>query len=132
LLGGLKHGNRLEQVIAARECARIGMDEALLFDQAGWLVEGLMSNVVLETEGGLVAPETDSGVRGVGIGWLMDHPDVDIATRRLDRASVESAHAVLMVNSVAGIRPLVRLEDRRLPITGLCRRLQELWTQELT
>ncbi|MEE4329983.1 MAG: aminodeoxychorismate lyase [Wenzhouxiangella sp.] len=132
LLGGLKHGNRLEQVIAARECAGSGSDEALLFDQEGGLVEGLMSNLILETDDGLVTPETASGVRGVGLGWLRDHPAFDIASRRLDRDSVEAARAVLMVNSVAGVRPVVRLDERRLPITPMCRRLQELWNEELT
>lgn len=132
LLGGLKHGNRLEQVMAARECARTGHDEALLFDHDGDLVEGLMSNLLLETADGLVTPRTHSGVRGVGLDWLQDHTDVDIVTRRLDRASVEAARAILMVNSVAGVRPVVRLDDRRLPITPLCRHLQHLWTVELT
>ena len=132
LLGGLKHGNRLEQVMAARVCARAGVDEALLFDHDGGLVEGLMSNLIVETRDGLVTPETGSGVRGVGLGWLLDRPDVDIAVRPLDRASIESARAVLMVNSVAGVRPVVRLEQRTLPITPLCRRLQQLWTRELT
>lgn len=131
LLGGLKHGNRLEQVMAARECAQSGSDEALLFDQEGGLVEGLMSNLILETDDGLVTPETASGVRGVGLGWLRDRPEFDIASRPLDRASVESARAVLMVNSVAGVRAVVRLDERRLPITRTCRRLQELWNEEL-
>jgi 4-amino-4-deoxychorismate lyase len=104
LLGGLKHGNRLEQVMAARESARSGTDEALLFDHDGALVEGLMSNLILETDEGLVTPLTDSGVRGVGLGWLEDHAGVDLATGRLDGGSVEAARAILMVNSVAGVR----------------------------
>src|SRR5690554_1411234 len=45
-LAGLKHGNRLEQVLAAEHARRAGMDEALVFAADGELIEAIAGNVV--------------------------------------------------------------------------------------
>lgn len=131
-LAGMKHGNRLEQVLAAREVREAGVDEALLHDASGHLVEAVSSNVVLVVDGQALTPVIDqAGVAGVGLGWLADRPETDIANARLTGADIDRADEVMVINSVAGIRPLSRLDGRRLEPGPTCRQWQRLWQQEL-
>jgi 4-amino-4-deoxychorismate lyase len=67
LLAGLKHCNRLEQVLARQALAGIeGAFEGLLASSSGLLISGTMSNVFLELDGELVTPSLERcGVAGV-------------------------------------------------------------------
>ena len=66
LLAGLKHCNRLEQVLARREWTDPGIAEALMFSSSGNLISGSMSNVFLVQGGRLRTPAVDRcGVAGV-------------------------------------------------------------------
>ena len=53
---GIKHLNRLEQVLARAEWSDPAIAEALLFSRSGALVSGTMSNVFLVREGTLRDP----------------------------------------------------------------------------
>ncbi len=127
-LAGLKHLNRLEQVLAGDECRRAGCDEGFLMNGAGELIEAIHSNVVIATDSGLVTPVLDRcGVQGVGLAWLMDQPDVTVEQRRIDRSEVEQAREWMVINSLRGIRPVTRLDGLERQPGPACRQLQELW-----
>ena len=66
LLAGLKHLNRLEQVLAQRAAAAAGVHEALMLDAHGGLACGSMGNVYVRIRGQwLTPPIIDCGVAGV-------------------------------------------------------------------
>jgi 4-amino-4-deoxychorismate lyase len=66
LLAGLKHLNRLEQVLAQMARDAAGLDEVLMLSSAGQVIGGSMSNVFFADDSGLFTPElTDCGVAGV-------------------------------------------------------------------
>lgn len=66
LLAGIKHLNRLEQVLAQRELATADCEELLLCTSSGAVVCGSMSNVFLGYEDALVTPDLEQcGVEGV-------------------------------------------------------------------
>lgn len=131
VLAGLKHANRLEQVLAARECAAGGADEALVYDNQGNLAEAIASNVVVEFSDQAITPVSGSGVDGVGLAWLKARPEITLKEARLSRDDLDSATGILMINSVAGIRPVRKLDDRRLEISDRCRAWQRLWSRRL-
>ena len=65
-LAGIKHLNRLEQVLAQAEWDDEAIDEGLMLDTEGELVSGTASNVFLVREGVLVTPDLRfCGVLGV-------------------------------------------------------------------
>ena len=65
-LAGIKHLNRLEQVLAQRAAAQAGVDEALQASEAGEIVAGTMSNVfVVQGDLWLTPPIVHCGVAGV-------------------------------------------------------------------
>jgi len=128
-LCGHKHGNRLTQVLAARQAQSVGADEALVFDASGHLLEGISSNVIVVRDGRASTPEHPM-VNGVGLGWLRAHCP-NIKPQVLNMADLEQAEEVVMVNSVGGVRPVVRLDAQLLPIGPHCLKWQQLWRQHL-
>ncbi|HEY7906581.1 MAG TPA: aminotransferase class IV [Wenzhouxiangella sp.] len=122
---GLKHGNRLLQVMCAQECGREKMDEVIIYRDNGTVAEAMASNVILVGSGQLISPD-DPEVWGVGLEWL-GTLDLGLEMRRITRSDIECAEEVLLINSVAGVRPVVELDDRALAIGKTCRQLQVHW-----
>lgn len=132
MLAGIKHGNRLEQVMAARDCAERGADEAVLYDARGCLVEAIASNLVLVVAGKAVTPRAaGSGVAGVGLAWLQEQPGVLIDEAELKADDLLRAEEIMVINSVAGIRPVTAVDDHRFAIGATCRAWQRLWMERL-
>ncbi|NBB93287.1 MAG: aminodeoxychorismate lyase [Gammaproteobacteria bacterium] len=130
VLAGIKHGNRLEQVLAAEAARRAGADEAVLFDAEGRLVEAIAGNLVLFIGERAVTPAASgAGVAGVGLRALKELLGDRLVEAELDARSLEQAAGILVINSVAGIRPVRRLDDRALAIGEPCRSWQRLWSE---
>lgn len=115
LLAGIKHLNRLEQVLARAEW---GDDyvEGLLLDGSGRVIEGTMSNVFLVHDSKLYTPRlNDCGVAGV-----MRTVVLDLATglgfeprrQNLTLADLERAEEVFVCNSLIGIWPVIEIAQR--------------------
>jgi len=128
-LAGLKHCNRLEQVLARREWTDSGIAEALMFSSSGALISGTMSNVFLVRDGTLCTPRVDRcGVAGVMRQVVLAAAaDAGIAAeeRVLDLSDLQAAREVFLTNALIGIRPVRELEGRPLSPGGLTRRMQE-------
>jgi len=131
LLSGLKHCNRLEQILAAQECQARGADEAVLFDQDGRVAEAISSNLLLRIGGQWRAPQSPSAVAGVGLAWLSETSPLGVCRASIDATDLDQADAILVINSVAGVRPLRQLDERELIIDEDCRQLQRHWNQTL-
>ena len=124
-LAGIKHLNRLDQVIARSEWSDPGIEEGILCDQDGHPVEGVQSNLFWIRGDDLHTPALDScGVAGIlrraVLGWAR-REGIRIVSRRFDREDLFQADEVFMTNSVRGIRPVVALEHRTWPIGPLSR-----------
>lgn len=114
LLAGLKHGNRLEQVLARNEVVAAGVDEGLVRDVAGRVTSGTASNLFILDADGWHTPELDhAGVAGVCRGWVMERRPCTV--RRIRHDEVMEARAVFLCNSLRGILPVRRLGDRAWP-----------------
>lgn len=134
-LAGIKHLNRLEQVLARAEW-RDEYAEGLMSDDSGALIEGTMSNVFLVMDGVLATPAlADCGVEGVMRAVVLDAAEALGIAARVGRVAMEdfgNAQEVFLTNSLIGIWP-VRGLDRsaigqdglELPVGPVTRRLQE-------
>lgn len=99
--------------LARAEVDESNLDEVLLFDANGLLVEGGRSNFILVTESGqLVTPDLALGaVEGLGLTVLLENrPEIGMA--RLTRADVASARELMSINVVRGVVPVVELAGR--------------------
>ena len=118
-LAGIKHLNRLEQILARAEwgddCA-----EGLMCDSEGYVIEGTMTNVFAVHGDTLITPElSQSGVAGVMRAEVlrcarecgMDYSEEQITPDRL-----LSADEIFLSNSIIGIWPVRNLASRSLKI----------------
>jgi len=114
-LAGLKHGNRLEQVIA-RSQWQPGWHEALLLDQQGSVIEATQSNVFMVNDGQLITPSLDfAGVAGVAREYLMSQAHkfgLSVKIMPLSTNLIEAADEVFLSNSVIGLWPVKKLNTR--------------------
>jgi 4-amino-4-deoxychorismate lyase len=109
-LAGLKHLNRLEQVLARAEWHDPDIAEALLFSSSGRLISGTMSNVFLVRDGRLVTPRTDlCGVAGIMRRVVLQEATACgiIASEEVLRLEdLQGAQEVFLTNALTGIRPV--------------------------
>lgn len=130
-LAGIKHLNRLEQVLLRRELDVLGTDEALVRDSEGWVVEGVFSNVFLVQGGRLCTPRIEvAGIRGVLRAAILHE-----AARVGDRVAEDdygvddflAADEVFFCNSVNGIWPVRTLAGREWMPGPVTRHWQSFW-----
>ena len=114
-LAGVKHLNRLENVLARAEWDDPEIFEGLLCDDLGGVIGGVMSNLLIMKDGELFTPDlAECGVAGVARTRLLRAAArLGIPTRigRLLPAAILAADEVMICNSVFGLRRVARLDD---------------------
>lgn len=127
-LAGIKHLNRLEQVLACAEWDDPEVGEGLMLSMDGRLVCATAANVFLVAGGRLVTPE----IRDCGVAGVMRQVVLNAAAALGIPASIEdvrpdaldSADEVFVTNAVAGIRPVGELMGvRKWPVGDITKRL---------
>lgn len=115
-LAGIKHLNRLEQVLAQAEWDDPVIAEGLMLDHEARVIEGTMSNLFVLQDGRLLTPDLSCcGTAGVMRGLVMDLASslgmpVTVVDMRLEL--LWEADAIFLSNSLIGIWPVRQLEDR--------------------
>jgi branched-chain amino acid aminotransferase len=119
LAGGHKLTHRLLQALASDAARAAGVEEALLFDGAGHLVEGARTNVVaLGADGALCTPPTERGaVAGIALEVAGERLPA-LLRRDLSRRDLLAARGVAVINAVRGARALVALDSAELGAEG--------------
>lgn len=113
-LAGLKHCNRLEQVLARAEAAAAGCDEGLVRDTDGHVVSATSANLFVQRGARWSTPAVDRcGVAGTCRARLLAALGADEV--RLSVGDVEAADAIVLCNAVRGILPVASLGSRRWP-----------------
>ncbi|WJW74251.1 aminodeoxychorismate lyase [Thiohalobacter sp. IOR34] len=127
-LAGIKHLNRLEQVLARSEWDNDDFEEGLMLDVEGRVVEGISSNVFFVTGGELVTPAIDTcGVAGVMRATLIELArERGIACQERPVADSELAgfEGALVSNSLIGLWPVRSIDDRNYAVPPLAGELQ--------
>ncbi len=115
-LAGIKHLNRLENVLAVAESNDAEIAEGVLLDAPGNVIEGTRSNLFMVRDGVLLTPDlTHCGVAGVQrervMEWAATH-GMPCHTARFGLAELLAADEIFLVNSVIGLWPVRELQDR--------------------
>jgi 4-amino-4-deoxychorismate lyase len=132
LLAGIKHLNRLDQVMAKQECSDRDSYEGLMLDQNGRYVEGTMSNVfAVTTDGKVITPRMDhAGVEGVMRKLVIDElcKNNHIECYEADINRMDEFSEVFVTNALMGIVPVVAVDQISFEIGPVTRRLQQILT----
>lgn len=119
MLSGLKHLNRLEQVLIREELDNRVEDDLLVTNINGNIIETSCANLFWLTNGQLYTPNiTHSGVAGlVRDKLLANMPNVTLDDFVL--SDVEQAQAMFICNSVMGIVPIKTFNGKLLSLDKL-------------
>ncbi len=131
LLAGIKHLNRLEQVIARNEWDSGEIAEGLMLNYDDELIEGTMSNVFLVRDSRLFTPDLrDSGIEGIMRRQIIEHAstlDIPHEVVSLNIDDLYQADEVFISNSLIGIWPVTLLHgtNKQWPHGDLTKKLQK-------
>ncbi len=126
-LAGIKHLNRLEQVLARAEWHGELIREGLMLDYEGFLVEGIMSNVFLVQGEKVRTPLLDRcGVSGVQRRLVLEAAQnlgLTVEEARIQPHQVFSADEIFLTNSIIGVWPVSQLEGKAIPLGEIAKKL---------
>jgi 4-amino-4-deoxychorismate lyase len=133
-LAGIKHLNRLEQVLARMEWDDPAIMEGLMLDTGGNLVEGTMSNVFMVKDGVLVTPDLRlCGVAGIirarVLAMAAEH-SIETRVERIGQEMLLQADEVFVCNSLIGIWPVIGIDKHIFQKGPVTMRLQMLLTHD--
>ena len=129
-LAGLKHLNRLEQVLARGEWGDAKYADGVVCDMYGNIIECTMSNLFMVRNGVLVTPELSRcGVAGTLrqwlIGqWLIDNAADPVSCENIQFSDLNAMEEVFVCNSIFGIWPVVSYAGMQWPVGSVTRYLQ--------
>lgn len=127
VLAGMKHLNRLENVLAAAESAGHDVFESLMLDTAGDLVCGIMTNVFIAHAGRVATPRIDRcGVAGVMRAIVLRECvtlGIPATEERLTLDDLLAADEAFVTNARIGVVPVRRVEEHSFRMNPLASRL---------
>lgn len=133
-LAGIKHLNRLEQVLA-RIHWRDAWQEALMLDDAERVVEASAANLFVVRAGRLCTPPlAGAGVAGLIRQQLLEGvaavEGLPVVEQPLTLADLHEAREIFLTNCVIGLWPVTRIDDCRYAIGPVTRALQDLLNEK--
>jgi len=119
-LAGIKHLNRLEQVLARQEWDDPNTPEGLMLDEENHVIEGTQSNLFLLKGRRLTTPDLSAcGVAGVVRELVLEVAaefDLTVRVSKVSLGELQRTDALFITNSLLGICPVAALENRRFDI----------------
>lgn len=126
-LAGIKHLNRLEQVLARAEWSDPGIGEGLVCDQRSNVISATAANLFAVVEGAFVTPAVHRcGVAGVARAAVLEaFPQCEV--RDLSRKDCLHASELFLSSSVRGILPVQAVGDTLYAPGPVTRAVQRHW-----
>jgi len=129
-LAGLKHLNRLEQVLARNEWQDAQIAEGLMLDENGNVIEGTMSNLFMVQNAILYAPDLSAcGVAGIMRQTILElarNAGMTVRLTNITKDHLCEADEIFLTNSLIGIWPVNRIDEQTFAVGDISRRLQML------
>ena len=131
LLGGVKSTSYGVNMASLREAHAQGADDAIWLSSDGWVLEAPTSTVVVVLGDRLVTPPAATGILA---GTTVAHCAtlVPIETAPVSAADLAAADEVMLLSSVRGVAPVVRLDGRELGTGPRTKELAELCEASLS
>ncbi|MEM6999058.1 MAG: aminodeoxychorismate lyase [Pseudomonadota bacterium] len=132
-LAGIKHLNRLEQIVARSEWHDNSIVEGIVMDQYDHIIEGTMSNIFCLIDDVLCTPDlTECGVKGVVRRKILETAsEININTeiKKISLSMLKSATEIFMCNSIIGIWPVRAINEQTFSVGKKTLELQQYLLQ---
>ena len=130
-LAGIKHLNRLEQVLATNEWGDKGFHEGLMLNNSGFVTDGTMSNIFIVNNNVIYTPDLSlSGVAGIMRKTIIEKSKINgftVEVKGLTKSDVEKADEAFLTNSLFGIWPIKYIDAIEFNTVGtVTKQLQEI------
>jgi 4-amino-4-deoxychorismate lyase len=133
-LAGIKHLNRLEQIMARSEWDDPAIQEGIMLDINDHVIEGTMTNLFYVKDNIIyTASLALSGVAGVMRGIikiLLDGHNLNLIEHAYGRDELLTADEAFVCNSIIGIWPIKQIQDINFNVGKLTNQLQG-WLAQL-
>jgi len=130
MLAGIKHMNRLEQVLARAEWTSATIHEGIMMDNESRVIEGTMSNLFIVKDNCLYTPIIEqSGVNGILRNIIINlatENHIPLIEKMLLKQDVVTADEVFVTNSIIGIWPVKKIDTQTFQIGKITEALQQL------
>ncbi len=117
VLAGIKHLNRLEQVLARHEWSTPEIYEGLMLDGENRVIEATQSNIFLLNDGVLYTPDlSSSGVAGTLrrlVIELANELAIPLKVEVMTLQQLRKADALFLTNAITGILPVKQFEEHQ-------------------
>jgi 4-amino-4-deoxychorismate lyase len=134
-LAGIKHLNRLEQVLARAEWADPAIQEGIMLDINDHVIEGTMSNLFYIKNDTLHTPAiTHTGIAGIMrsiILSLWTDQSMPVFESTIVSEDLLSAEEIFVCNSIIGLWPVQRIADQHFSVGPKTRKIQH-WLEQFT
>lgn len=135
-LAGIKHLNRLEQVIAANQARDDGWDDVIVLDQQGHVCSLSAGNLFLLESGRLLTPALETcGIAGTRRRLVLEQlgPALGLKTEQthITPQQLASADAIICCNSIRGLQPVSRLENQSWTDFSVCEALHQHYLEAI-
>ena len=127
VLAGIKHLNRLDQVLACAELskeqsrelsreARANYTDGLMYSRDNLLIETTCANIFIKTAYGWITPQLNqAGVRGVMRGLLLEQlfPEcgIKIVEGAITKHQLATAKEIFTCSSIRGVLPVTKIHN---------------------
>ncbi len=115
-LAGIKHLNKLENVLAKMELQDSRIADGILLDTMGYVIECTSSNIFIRLANTLITPDLNQcGVAGVTrqrIIELAPRLNLTIKVQKITLKDLLQADEVLICNSLIGAWQVIKLQDK--------------------
>lgn len=112
----VKHLSALDKVLAKQFAKQRGADDALFVNVDGRLAEATASNLFFVAGGMLLTPPLQCGLLpGIARGLLIETANalpLPVIETEIPVLRLDEANEAFLTNVIAGVRPLVRVDDR--------------------
>ncbi|SEA40316.1 aminodeoxychorismate lyase [Alkalimonas amylolytica] len=114
-LAGIKHLNRLEQVLARAEWHDPFIREGIMLDVSDCVIEGTMSNIFIEKDGVFYTPQLSrAGVCGVMRRKVIETLRAEqrlVCVKDMALTELLNADSVAICNALLGVMPVSRIDN---------------------
>lgn len=128
-LAGMKHLNRLEQVLARAEWNDNEIHEGIMLDIENRVIEGTMTNLFYVQNGKLfTAPLEFCGIAGILRNWIFEQ--MDVIAHKFFIENLFNADEIFVCNSIMGICGVRELENKSYKLGEITKKLQFILENE--
>jgi 4-amino-4-deoxychorismate lyase len=132
-LAGLKHLNRLDQVLARQEWGAPEIAEGLMLDEEGVVISATQSNLFALADGVLLTPDlSHSGIAGVMREMVIEAAGqlgIAVSITSINLAELKQAESLFLTNSIMGVCPVNELDGQSFRVDAGVTKLQQDLTQ---